>query len=66
MALSPPPIVDALFENKRLTSKSWIMFFQRVVATINGMSSGSGTGTVTTGKIPFYKADGTAANIDLV
>jgi hypothetical protein len=64
MALSPPPIVDALFENKRLTSKSWIMFFQRVVATINGMSSG--TGTVTTGKIPFYKADGTAANIDLV
>lgn len=63
--LTPPPIVDALFEQKKLGSTSWIIFFQNLYDTVKSLS-GSGSGSNVTGSIPFYTADGSQHNIPLV
>lgn len=65
-SLSGPPIVDNIVEGKRVNSPSWIAFFSNLFNKLNELENGTSTGTGTTGKIPFYRADGTEDNIDLV
>ena len=65
-SLSGPPIVDNIVEGKRINSPSWIAFFNNLFNRISELESGTNTSTGTTGKIPFYRADGTKDNISLV